>query len=458
MKRRLCIVSRPSHQVQWSSARFLSTLVPPSNEKPEFIESSIEEGKTQPTAAFGDSERATSIPPIDTLGTLDADKFIPSSDDHRTLRRRLDGRPLPVPPLLDPRVDAARRRHELVRALQDWNNLTPLQEELIANPWAQILLTPVRRDAVTGTILPRFFLQPLGISFLLPSPSSKPLSKPHRRGRSSSFPPPTHAAPHIVPLHRSASSRGGTKTYALLGQRLAALLVKSRATALSSPRNEAKFGVRRDSWFWDLQSITRGAEGFVLGDVKVHLRKLEREGLLEVESEARTKGEGTVVVVLDPVRARLEEGREKWDGNGGYGFVLPKKVRGESQRLGRRMAKKGKVDVMSTTNMAEQRRNGEEGLGSGPVAVSFALSKRTTATVEALVRMDLFYRTRERSGREEILSSWYQTPGEVAEQEGSSAVEAEQDNDDGLDLEEVEEAGFEEGAEGDDEVEPSSRR
>lgn len=74
----------------------------------------------------------------DTFTTSDTDPFIPSPDGFRTLRRRrgdLSNPSLPIPPLLDPRVDSSRRRHESPRPLADWSSPTPMQEELLSNPF-----------------------------------------------------------------------------------------------------------------------------------------------------------------------------------------------------------------------------------------------------------------------------------------------------------------------------------
>jgi len=67
--------------------------------------------------------------------------FIASDDGLRTFRKRqmVGKSPLPIPPLLDPRVDAARRKHEQPRITQENNDLTPFQRELMNNPYGMMI-------------------------------------------------------------------------------------------------------------------------------------------------------------------------------------------------------------------------------------------------------------------------------------------------------------------------------
>ncbi|KAI9818340.1 MAG: hypothetical protein M1826_001402 [Phylliscum demangeonii] len=67
-------------------------------------------------------------------------------------------RPLPLPPVLNPELAAARKRHRVPKAQPDLHQLTPLQQKLQHCPYALALATPVRNCAVTFARLPQFFL------------------------------------------------------------------------------------------------------------------------------------------------------------------------------------------------------------------------------------------------------------------------------------------------------------
>ncbi|KAL8766113.1 MAG: hypothetical protein Q9209_007011 [Squamulea sp. 1 TL-2023] len=70
---------------------------------------------------------------------------------------------LPLSPLLDPNLLAARNRYKVPKPEPD-GELSAFQKKLRKNPYAQALATPVRQCAVTGSRLPKFFLLDFGLS------------------------------------------------------------------------------------------------------------------------------------------------------------------------------------------------------------------------------------------------------------------------------------------------------
>ncbi|KAL8783029.1 MAG: hypothetical protein Q9213_004926 [Squamulea squamosa] len=70
---------------------------------------------------------------------------------------------LPLSPLLDPDLLAARNRYKVPK-LEPGGELSAFQKKLHKNPYAQALATPVRQCAVTGSRLPKFFLLDFGFS------------------------------------------------------------------------------------------------------------------------------------------------------------------------------------------------------------------------------------------------------------------------------------------------------
>ena len=78
--------------------------------------------------------------------------LVPSADGTKTLRRRRDGtRTLPLPPALDPRVLAARKRHKQPKEAKPSDaELTPFQKELKLNPWGTHSIASKHIRKLTG--------------------------------------------------------------------------------------------------------------------------------------------------------------------------------------------------------------------------------------------------------------------------------------------------------------------
>lgn len=75
---------------------------------------------------------------ISTCEVLTGDKLGPvevQKHEHRTFRVRKDGKPLPLPPVLDPVILEERSRWSKPKAKRDVNKFTPFQQKLFANPY-----------------------------------------------------------------------------------------------------------------------------------------------------------------------------------------------------------------------------------------------------------------------------------------------------------------------------------
>ncbi|GAB7337754.1 hypothetical protein MBLNU457_g3028t1 [Dothideomycetes sp. NU457] len=167
----------------------------------------------------------------------------PTEDGTRTLRTRNSGRTLPVSPILDPALIAAKNRHKNKKAdpstkLED---LTPLQLALRRNPYAQALATPVRQELVTGAFLPRHFLQAFGTVFKQPRASP---SDPKAPPKSESKP-----KPHIVPVPSTRPDRVWVlNTHTSISR----LNVKYSWHRLIKPEMMDKLGYNsKSAWGWD---------------------------------------------------------------------------------------------------------------------------------------------------------------------------------------------------------------
>lgn len=55
--------------------------------------------------------------------------------EHKSFRLRKEGKPLPLPPVLDPVVLKARSRWEQPKAKPNVATLTPFQQKLVENPY-----------------------------------------------------------------------------------------------------------------------------------------------------------------------------------------------------------------------------------------------------------------------------------------------------------------------------------
>lgn len=68
---------------------------------------------------------------------------IPKGDGRRTMReRKSNDEPLPYPPFMDPLVQGAKRRHQARKPVQDKAPLTPLQQDLVSNPYGALSPCP----------------------------------------------------------------------------------------------------------------------------------------------------------------------------------------------------------------------------------------------------------------------------------------------------------------------------
>ncbi|KAF2758121.1 hypothetical protein EJ05DRAFT_476382 [Pseudovirgaria hyperparasitica] len=92
------------------------------------------------------------------------DKDSAQDDGLPTQRVRLgNNAPLPLPPLLNTVVKAARRRWTRPKPLPTPADITPFRERINNNPYAHALAMPVRQCSVTQQNLPSFFMRNLTI-------------------------------------------------------------------------------------------------------------------------------------------------------------------------------------------------------------------------------------------------------------------------------------------------------
>jgi len=229
----------------------------------------------------------------------------PTEDGTRTLRRRESGRSLPISPILDPTLIAAKNRHKNKKTDPSTNveDLTPLQLALRRNPYAQALATPVRQEAITGAFLPRHFLQAFGTLF------KHPRASPSDPEPASDF--QSKALPHIIPVP-SASS--GTRTYALnTHTSISRLSMRHSWHKLIKPEMMDKLGIRdKRAWEWDMDMAE-----VVLQKLK-HLVRFKLRGVL---LHTGTPGEENGLMVLDPWRAIEETETQKRDKISNFGLA-----------------------------------------------------------------------------------------------------------------------------------------
>lgn len=170
----------------------------------------------------------------------------PNEDGTRTLRARKSGRSLPVSPILDPTLIAARNRYKTRKpdAPTKTEDLTPLQQALRRNPYAQALATPVRQEVITGAFLPRHFLQAFGTVFKHPvtspsntEPASESESKP---------------IPHVVPVPSTRPDR----TWVLVTHpSISRLNIRYSWHRLIKPETLDKLGYNKKTpWKWDMNT------------------------------------------------------------------------------------------------------------------------------------------------------------------------------------------------------------
>ncbi|ORY15851.1 hypothetical protein BCR34DRAFT_477391 [Clohesyomyces aquaticus] len=113
-------------------------------------------------------------------------------DEHRTLRKRKHGKPLPLPPLLDPKVLSERGRWEQSKPKPRAGQITPFQKKLRESPYAYALASPVRQCRAVQHFLPSDLLvslhasphpetsEPWLIPLSLTTDSPKHLGPPYR--------------------------------------------------------------------------------------------------------------------------------------------------------------------------------------------------------------------------------------------------------------------------------------
>ena len=163
----------------------------------------------------------------------------------------------------------------LVRDLPAMSSL-PLLTTVVA---AQILATPLRRDSITQTLLPRFFLQAYGTTFKTPAAGTKTI-----RQRA----PRDNLAPHVAAVRWDDTRSVSPRAYALSGARIELL---QRIWGVVGMRQEHRYGLGRDRWCVDMDAVKAQSEELVYRKVEGQLVRLIRQGLLD--------GKG-VTVLLDP--------------------------------------------------------------------------------------------------------------------------------------------------------------
>ncbi|KAF2870938.1 hypothetical protein BDV95DRAFT_628861 [Massariosphaeria phaeospora] len=79
-------------------------------------------------------------------------------DEHQSFRVRKHGKPLPLPPVLDPAVLSQRAQWQQTKAQPDVNSFTPFQKKLWENTYAHALASDVRQCRSTMILLPSALL------------------------------------------------------------------------------------------------------------------------------------------------------------------------------------------------------------------------------------------------------------------------------------------------------------
>ncbi|RDW83319.1 hypothetical protein BP5796_04810 [Coleophoma crateriformis] len=105
---------------------------------------------------------AASLPAGIEQAASEADSSAPSQDGQASQVKPYKRRPLPLSPLMDPDLIAARQKWTLPKAPPS-KTPTAFQKQLAKNPYAQALATPVRRCLLTNVVLPKYFLQEFNI-------------------------------------------------------------------------------------------------------------------------------------------------------------------------------------------------------------------------------------------------------------------------------------------------------
>lgn len=217
----------------------------------------------------------------------------PTEDGTRTLRKRESGRSLPISPILDPTLIAAKGRHRNTKRdpPNKVEDLTPLQRALRRNPYAQALATPVRLEVITGAFLPRHFLQAFGTVFK--HPASSPSDSEAATDTESK------AVPHIVPVPSTRPDRLYIlNTYSTI----AALNTKYSWQRLIKPELMDKLGYNQKKvWKWDLKMAE-----IVLQKLK-HIVSFKLRGVLMHTEPAVDGNESASGIVILDERKEVED-------------------------------------------------------------------------------------------------------------------------------------------------------
>ncbi|KAL8829689.1 MAG: hypothetical protein Q9191_001870 [Dirinaria sp. TL-2023a] len=147
---------------------------------------------------------------------------------------------LPISPLIDPKLIAARERHRTPKPAPG-ENVSEFSQKLRNNPYALAMATPVRTCSLTGFRLPAYFHLRFGLQthpvtgapWHLPRMAANKVLKPSKKRQAleDKNPPPTTSADHEEPsdpqTHRQPAVSGPKSVRTLSGSYLPA-----RATAL----------------------------------------------------------------------------------------------------------------------------------------------------------------------------------------------------------------------------------
>lgn len=188
---------------------------------------------------------------------------------------------LPLPPILNPALQAARNRHKTAKQKQQSSDRTPLQRALALNPYAQALATPLRYCTTTHALLPRHELQ----SFITVFKPRDPVSPSEERAEQPTAGPTAHDAepeqthPHLVP-EPPGTATTLSRTYCLGSYSHIAKLADSAPTSsarttkgwrrLVTPDALSRYGVgARNTYIWDPAMADRILES-LRREVEVH--------------------------------------------------------------------------------------------------------------------------------------------------------------------------------------------
>ncbi|KAF2200620.1 hypothetical protein GQ43DRAFT_373376 [Delitschia confertaspora ATCC 74209] len=175
-------------------------------------------------------------------------------DGHRTLRLRRNGKPLPLPPLLDPVVLRERGRWEQPKSRPDIAKLTPFQQKLYQNPYAHALAVTPRQCGLTSVLLPKTFMLTLR-------------AEPH----------PETSDPWMLPLELSSSHPSSEQPARVVSQYFALkFLQRTNWSKIMSPRFKEKLRNKLHKLVWreDLPDLILSLlQKNVVGKLRWHMEK-----------------------------------------------------------------------------------------------------------------------------------------------------------------------------------------